>query len=167
MESGGIMDPLERKIYQQEMKAWQRLLVWCDLLDAAGWCVALAGSGGEVWLGERAKCELADRCNIPCQWSGLLKCLETLPAESVYLATRGMRIWRGAQSAAEPVLPAGLTPRETEIFGWLKQGKTGPEISLICGCSIRTIEKHIANLYRKIGAKNRGMVILGNPGSGL
>lgn len=161
------MDSLERKLHRHEVKAWLRLLAWSELLDAAGWCVALAGSGGEVWLGERAKCELADRGDVPCRWSGLLECLEAVPAESVHLATRGMRIWRAAhQPVAEPVPPAGLTPRESEIFGWLKHGKTGPEISVICGCSIRTIEKHIANLYRKIGAKNRSMVILGSPGSG-
>lgn len=92
-------------------------------------------------------------------------CLEGLPAGSVHLATRGIRIWRSDRApVADPAPAADLTPRESEILGWLRQGKTGPEIALICGCAIRTIEKHIANLYRKIGARNRGSAILGSPG---
>lgn len=142
-----------------------RLLVWSELLDAAGWCVALGGPDGTVLIGERGRVDLAKRGETPSFWTCLLERLEDLPAGNVHLSTRGIRIWRpDHEPAADPAPAAHLTPRESEILGWLRQGKTGPEIALICGCAIRTIEKHIANLYRKIGARNRGSAILGNSG---
>lgn len=55
-----------------------------------------------------------------------------------------------------------LTGRECEVLKWLQQGKTSPEIAIILGCAARTVEKHVQNLYRKLGIKNRTSIIL-NP----
>ncbi|MEP2776554.1 MAG: helix-turn-helix transcriptional regulator [Luteolibacter sp.] len=56
--------------------------------------------------------------------------------------------------------PRDITNREREILHWLREGKSTPEISIIIGCAVRTAEKHIANLYQKLGVKNRAMAIL-------
>ncbi|PBP47708.1 LuxR family transcriptional regulator [Pseudomonas syringae] len=48
-----------------------------------------------------------------------------------------------------------LTLRETEVLKWSGAGKTTWEISRILGCSERTINFHIANASRKLGASNR------------
>lgn len=47
-----------------------------------------------------------------------------------------------------------LTSREGEVLKWLKEGKTGWEISVILGISHRTVSFHVNNLIRKLNAVN-------------
>jgi DNA-binding CsgD family transcriptional regulator len=49
----------------------------------------------------------------------------------------------------------GLTPREIEVALWLAQGKTNPEVALILATPVRTIEKHVERILRKLGVENR------------
>ncbi|MCC6139894.1 MAG: hypothetical protein IT389_04675 [Nitrospira sp.] len=53
----------------------------------------------------------------------------------------------------------GLSPRETEILGWVAQGKTNPEIGIILGISPRTAQKHLERIYIKLGVENRHAAI--------
>jgi pimeloyl-ACP methyl ester carboxylesterase len=52
-------------------------------------------------------------------------------------------------------LPAGLTRREAEILSLLAVGKSNAEMSVQLFLSLRTIERHITHVYRKIGVRNR------------
>ena len=56
---------------------------------------------------------------------------------------------------AEAMPPAGLTGREAEILRLLAEGRTNREIAATLVLSVHTIERHLANAYRKIGARNR------------
>lgn len=49
----------------------------------------------------------------------------------------------------------GLSARETEILGWVLQGKTNPEIGQILGISRRTVQKHLERVYSRLGVENR------------
>jgi DNA-binding CsgD family transcriptional regulator len=49
----------------------------------------------------------------------------------------------------------GLSPRESEILGWVTKGKTNPEISMILGISRRTVQKHLERIYIKLEVENR------------
>lgn len=51
--------------------------------------------------------------------------------------------------------PAGLTERELEILTLLAKGSSNSEIANALSISTRTVDRHIANIYRKIGAHNR------------
>jgi DNA-binding NarL/FixJ family response regulator len=51
--------------------------------------------------------------------------------------------------------PAGLTPREIEILRAVAAGQSNREIASTLVLSVHTIERHIANIYRKIGVRNR------------
>jgi DNA-binding NarL/FixJ family response regulator len=51
--------------------------------------------------------------------------------------------------------PAGLTPREREVLALLARGRSNQEIAGELVLSVRTVERHIANLYDKIGAVGR------------
>jgi DNA-binding CsgD family transcriptional regulator len=55
----------------------------------------------------------------------------------------------------EATPPAGLTPREAEILRLVAGGRTNREIADTLVLSVHTIERHLANAYRKIGARNR------------
>jgi DNA-binding CsgD family transcriptional regulator len=48
-----------------------------------------------------------------------------------------------------------LTPRETEVLRLIAAGRSSSEISAELTLSIRTVGRHITNLYAKIGARTR------------
>jgi len=48
-----------------------------------------------------------------------------------------------------------LTPREVEVLRLLGQGRTNDEIAADLFLSVRTVERHVANAYAKIGAHGR------------
>jgi DNA-binding CsgD family transcriptional regulator len=49
----------------------------------------------------------------------------------------------------------GLTPREGEILFWISKGKTDPDIGRICKISVRTVQKHVENVFIKLGVETR------------
>jgi DNA-binding NarL/FixJ family response regulator len=49
----------------------------------------------------------------------------------------------------------GLTPREGEVLSWLSKGKTNRDIAQILGLSPRTVDKHLEQIYAKLGVENR------------
>ncbi len=51
--------------------------------------------------------------------------------------------------------PKGLTPRELEVLRFVAQGESNAEIAGALGLSIHTVERHVANVYRKIDARGR------------
>jgi DNA-binding CsgD family transcriptional regulator len=55
----------------------------------------------------------------------------------------------GAHAAAD------LSPRQREVLGLLAQGKTNREIAEALVLSERTVQRHVADTYAKIGARNR------------
>ena len=63
------------------------------------------------------------------------------------------------RSAAVPPsaksLPGGLTARQAEILGLLAGGLSNRDIALSLNLSSGTIERHLANIYLKIGVTNR------------
>jgi DNA-binding CsgD family transcriptional regulator/pimeloyl-ACP methyl ester carboxylesterase len=73
--------------------------------------------------------------------------------------------WIGRDEMLAPILnflnegekgrPDGLTARELEILALLAAGHSNHEIAQQLTISARTAERHIGNIYHKIGAKNR------------
>jgi pimeloyl-ACP methyl ester carboxylesterase/DNA-binding CsgD family transcriptional regulator len=51
--------------------------------------------------------------------------------------------------------PAGLSPRQVQVLSLVAQGKTNGEIADELVISLRTVERHVAEIYAKIGARNR------------
>jgi LuxR family quorum sensing-dependent transcriptional regulator len=51
--------------------------------------------------------------------------------------------------------PQGLTAREREVLSWSAQGKSAWDIGEILNIRQRTVEEHLANARRKLGAMNR------------
>lgn len=60
------------------------------------------------------------------------------------------------QPLAESSLPVPrLTSRENEVLSWLAQAKSNAEIAVILGLSVRTVGKHLENIFAKLGVENR------------
>jgi len=55
--------------------------------------------------------------------------------------------------------PNGLTERELEILGLLADGASNEGIARTLSISARTVERHIGNVYLKIGAHNRAEAV--------
>jgi DNA-binding NarL/FixJ family response regulator len=91
--------------------------------------------------------------------SGLAPALTDLREAGRVLSELGLARWADQaatlleQASATP--PAGLTSREVEILKLLAGGRTNREIAAELVLSVHTIERHLANAYRKIGARNR------------
>ncbi|HEY1296392.1 MAG TPA: LuxR C-terminal-related transcriptional regulator [Chloroflexota bacterium] len=66
----------------------------------------------------------------------------------------------GAASAEAPIpsgpsLPDGLTARELEVLHLVASGRSNREIAEELVLSVRTVERHVTNLYAKIGARGK------------
>jgi DNA-binding response OmpR family regulator/DNA-binding CsgD family transcriptional regulator len=60
-----------------------------------------------------------------------------------------------ANMPAEFSSELGLTTREGEVLSWLSKGKTNRDIAQILGLSPRTVDKHLEQIYAKLGVENR------------
>jgi predicted ATPase/DNA-binding CsgD family transcriptional regulator len=55
----------------------------------------------------------------------------------------------------QPVPFGGLSERETQVLRLVALGQSNAEIATELVLSVRTVEKHVANIYAKIGARGR------------
>jgi DNA-binding NarL/FixJ family response regulator len=61
----------------------------------------------------------------------------------------------GTNLSAQFSSELGLTTREGEVLSWLSKGKTNRDIAQILGLSPRTVDKHLEQIYAKLGVENR------------
>jgi DNA-binding NarL/FixJ family response regulator len=61
------------------------------------------------------------------------------------------------ESGTEVALSRALavTPRESEVLLWLSRGKSNADIAAILGMSPRTVDKHLEQIYKKMGVESR------------
>ncbi len=60
-----------------------------------------------------------------------------------------------ATAPPPPMYPDGMTEREVEVLRTIAAGMSNREIAERLSVSIRTVERHIENLYRKIDARSK------------
>jgi DNA-binding NarL/FixJ family response regulator len=54
-----------------------------------------------------------------------------------------------------PEPPDRLTPRELDILRLIADGRDNGEIAEALALSVRTVERHVTNIYSKIDARGR------------
>lgn len=84
--------------------------------------------------------------------------------------TQVMEQLRSDPLSEEAMRERGLTAREAQIFSRLASGATSQAVGQELGISVRTVEKHVQNIYARIGARNRSeaiSILLGNGSSGI
>ena len=57
--------------------------------------------------------------------------------------------------SSTPTLPGRLTTREVEVLRLLASGASNQAMAEHLVLSVKTVERHIANIYAKIGARGR------------
>jgi DNA-binding CsgD family transcriptional regulator len=60
-----------------------------------------------------------------------------------------------SRPAPTPTAPGPLTARESDILRLLARGASNKEMARNLSLSVHTVERHVANLYQKIGVRNR------------
>ncbi|CAN5645823.1 hypothetical protein BH23CHL2_BH23CHL2_03620 [soil metagenome] len=61
----------------------------------------------------------------------------------------------GQPKPALPENPHDLTAREIEVLRLIAEGRTNQEIADALSISVRTVERHVTNIYNKTGISNR------------
>ena len=62
---------------------------------------------------------------------------------------------RGAAAKRKSAWPGGLSDREVEVVRLVAIGRTNKDIGALLGMSPRTAQKHIMNVYDKLGLESR------------
>ncbi|MEU4211539.1 helix-turn-helix transcriptional regulator [Streptomyces sp. NPDC026206] len=66
----------------------------------------------------------------------------------------------GPGPAERDAAESGLTPREVDVLALLADALTAAAISRRLGISVRTVQKHTENIYRKLGTRDRVTTVL-------
>jgi DNA-binding CsgD family transcriptional regulator len=66
----------------------------------------------------------------------------------------------GPVTAAVDTSALPLSGREREIVALVAAGKTNSEIGQLLQISARTVQKHLENVFRKLGVENRMALVM-------
>jgi DNA-binding CsgD family transcriptional regulator len=75
---------------------------------------------------------------------------------------------RAPRAPAPPDRPAtALSPREEEVLRLIADGAANKQIASTLGITLATVERHVTNLYRKVGAQGRADAAMAAVAMGL
>ncbi|GIF79510.1 helix-turn-helix transcriptional regulator [Catellatospora bangladeshensis] len=122
------------------------------------------------WYALRAAAELAALRGTPdaAAAARALAAGQAVAPAAADAADAALRRWTGPKAGPGRANPAGLTAREREVLVWALRGTPAKEIASALVLGERTVETHLASIYRKLGVRTRIELIrkLGD-GSGL
>jgi DNA-binding NarL/FixJ family response regulator len=76
-------------------------------------------------------------------------------ALGVTAASAAIHSWLPSTDAPVLAEPAGLSPREQDVLRLIAQGLSNRQIAERLFLSVRTVERHISNIYAKLGASGK------------
>jgi DNA-binding CsgD family transcriptional regulator len=107
----------------------------------------------------RHACRAGDEGDAPAVRRPLTVAREDRELVVRLVSTGGQHLLMLTQRQTRPrpdaLASLGLSRRETEVLAWVAEGKTNPEIAIILGANVRTIEKHLENVLTKLGVETR------------
>jgi DNA-binding NarL/FixJ family response regulator len=120
------------------------------------------------WYALRAKAALSDEASFAAAAVLARAAGEVIDPVAARLADESLRQARSPAGAPSPAL-GNLTVREREVLAWALRGAPSREIAEGLTLGERTIETHLANIYRKLGVASRVELIMkfGVPKSNL
>ena len=120
------------------------------------------------WYALRAKASLSDEAAFAGAAALARAAGEVIDPVAARLADESLRGARSPAGAPSPAL-GNLTAREREVLAWALRGAPSREIAEGLTLGERTIETHLANIYRKLGVTTRVELIMkfGVPKSNL
>ncbi len=97
-------------------------------------------------------------CTYPIPATGAAEVLEVARAHQFAVARRNGD-WEVVEPGPVPAEHRSLTLREREVLWWASQGKSALEIAGILQINKRTVDEHIQNASRRLGAANRTQAV--------
>jgi DNA-binding NarL/FixJ family response regulator len=76
-------------------------------------------------------------------------------AEAANVRSRAQQLLDELGAPLTAPRPGGLSPREAEVLRLVARGLSNDDIAHELVLSVRTVERHVANTYTKIGASGR------------
>jgi DNA-binding CsgD family transcriptional regulator len=97
-------------------------------------------------------------CTYSLLKSRAIDVFDVARAHQVTIARRN-GAWQFIEAAEHRARGPTLTRRETEVIGWVAQGKTAWEIGTILKIAKRTVDEHTHSAMKKLGAANRAQAV--------
>jgi len=146
-----------------------RFLLATDLAGRIKWCTPKARALlHELWPGDATQVpelpEPALRQMLALRHAGRAQCMLEMAGvqlECAMLSPIGPDelLFRLSEKRTEEegavLQQLGVTSRESEVLLWLSRGKSNREIGEILGISPRTVNKHLEQIFIKLGVENR------------
>jgi DNA-binding CsgD family transcriptional regulator len=106
---------------------------------------------------------IADRpmtalCTYPIPASSAADVLEVARAHHFAVARRNGN-WEVVEPGPVPAEHRSLTLREREVLWWASQGKSAADIADVLRINKRTVDEHVQNAVRRLGAANRTQAV--------
>jgi len=111
------------------------------------------------WYALRAAAALSDEIGFEAAATLARAAGEVIDPVAARLADERLRAARRPAAAPNPAL-AHLTAREREVLAWALRGTPSREIAEGLTLGERTIETHLASIYRKLGVASRVELIM-------
>ncbi len=142
----------------QTQEAWDYFARARDRCDANGLRLARAIMDYDEAVA-RVRAGSSDNAEILAQVDASLMAFRALDmngwAERALVLKQKLAAPNPSASSIGRAHPDGLTAREIDVLRLLAAGKTNNEIAKALVLSVRTVERHISNIYGKIGAHSR------------
>ncbi len=104
------------------------------------------------WLAHKP--ETGHQLNLDAQAQGLqLELLNLIDQREYLLRLKPIQQAEAAADSLRQDFP--LTQREADVLLWIAKGKTNREIGQILEMSPRTVNKHLEQIFKKLGVENR------------
>jgi len=157
---------LRDSITLESFRLWfEHFVTWdaSDLLPTVKARALLTVTSGHGWFGlEQARAMAA---TMPNARLALIEGRTAAERAEAYVgairqffrvpATQENRLDGAGGDPVRRALPDGLTAREAEVLRLIAGGRSNREISEQLTLSVRTVARHIANIYSKIGTRNK------------
>jgi DNA-binding CsgD family transcriptional regulator len=94
---------------------------------------------------------------LPIEGHRLTRLMADLQLLAVHAQDAATRLLK-PETGLKP--PPDLTPREVEILRWTMEGKTAWAVGAIIGITEGTVNFHLRNIFRKLGASSKHQAVL-------
>ncbi len=103
---------------------------------------------------------------LECRPAPFRRCHRGESLEARLLRRRWSDGYHLVMCASRNLADLHFTPREREVWHWVREGKSNEEIARIQGIGLTTVKTHVKHLLRKLGVENRTAAARLFPGSG-
>jgi DNA-binding CsgD family transcriptional regulator len=131
--------------------ATSQATTWLETYFAPPTCTGYLPDELQLWVQEHGHGAMHGSLNVERACAQLVIRLTIEPGADRYTLT----IEEQSRSNLQSLALLGLSQRETEVLGWLMQGRDNKTIAVQMAVGTSTIRKHLESIYRKLNVQSR------------